>query len=204
MAKFVLEKILAGAVLAAIVVAAPACAATVSVAGGGFPATRGENSGSDSFGDIRSYGAASDGATYWTLHGGGPGFGVYGSSADATAFETSLVIPGGGGLDLSSVIFALCPDAAHCGGWTPVHSSQGPDSLQLSFLAPAGARLAKGEDFYADVHIAGPAKGFDAGFGASSSAVPEPATWAMMAIGFAGLGFAAFRSRKSPRTISID
>lgn len=30
----------------------------------------------------------------------------------------------------------------------------------------------------------------------SPSAVPEPGTWAMMLIGFAGLGFAAFKSRK--------
>jgi PEP-CTERM motif len=29
------------------------------------------------------------------------------------------------------------------------------------------------------------------------SAVPEPSTWAMMAIGFAGLGFLGFRSRKA-------
>jgi PEP-CTERM motif len=32
----------------------------------------------------------------------------------------------------------------------------------------------------------------------SASATPEPSTWAMMALGFAGLGFAAFR-RRAPR-----
>jgi PEP-CTERM motif len=32
----------------------------------------------------------------------------------------------------------------------------------------------------------------------SSSAVPEPSTWAMMLVGFAGLGFAGYRtSRKT-------
>ena len=33
--------------------------------------------------------------------------------------------------------------------------------------------------------------------GTLPSAVPEPSTWAMMALGFAGLGFLGFRSRKA-------
>ena len=34
------------------------------------------------------------------------------------------------------------------------------------------------------------------------SSIPEPSTWAMMVIGFAGLGYAAFyRSRKAPAFI---
>jgi Putative Ice-binding-like adhesive domain/PEP-CTERM motif len=33
--------------------------------------------------------------------------------------------------------------------------------------------------------------------GTLPGAVPEPSTWAMMALGFAGLGFLGFRSRKA-------
>ena len=33
------------------------------------------------------------------------------------------------------------------------------------------------------------------------SAIPEPSTWALMALGFAGLGFAGWRSRR--RSVSI-
>ena len=34
----------------------------------------------------------------------------------------------------------------------------------------------------------------------TSGAVPEPSTWAMLLIGFAGLGFAGYRNAKTPRT----
>ena len=35
-------------------------------------------------------------------------------------------------------------------------------------------------------------------------AVPEPSTWAMMLLGFAGLGFASYRaSRKSPASLAL-
>jgi hypothetical protein len=36
----------------------------------------------------------------------------------------------------------------------------------------------------------------------SPSAIPEPSTWAMMLMGFAGLGYAALRRKAAVRTIS--
>jgi PEP-CTERM motif len=33
-----------------------------------------------------------------------------------------------------------------------------------------------------------------------SATVPEPSTWAMMLLGFAGLGYAAYRKTKNERT----
>jgi len=37
---------------------------------------------------------------------------------------------------------------------------------------------------------------------ASPSAIPEPSTWAMMLLGFAGVGFAGYR-RRSPKNGSL-
>jgi hypothetical protein len=34
------------------------------------------------------------------------------------------------------------------------------------------------------------------------SAVPEPSTWAMMLLGFAGLGFAGYRTSRKPISIA--
>jgi hypothetical protein len=41
------------------------------------------------------------------------------------------------------------------------------------------------------------------GFNESLTVVPEPSTWAMMVIGFMGLGYAAFRRNSKPRAISV-
>jgi hypothetical protein len=43
---------------------------------------------------------------------------------------------------------------------------------------------------------------FNAAFSLSGSVVPEPSTWAMMLLGFAGLGFAAYRQARKARPAS--
>jgi hypothetical protein len=43
---------------------------------------------------------------------------------------------------------------------------------------------------------------FNASFSLSGSPVPEPSTWAMMLLGFAGLGFAGYRRARMARPAS--
>jgi hypothetical protein len=43
---------------------------------------------------------------------------------------------------------------------------------------------------------------FNAAFSLRGSPVPEPSTWAMLLLGFAGLGFAAYRKTRSARSIA--
>ena len=47
-----------------------------------------------------------------------------------------------------------------------------------------------------------PAPTFNAAFSLAGSAVPEPSTWAMMLLGFAGLGFAGYRRARKARPAS--
>ena len=43
---------------------------------------------------------------------------------------------------------------------------------------------------------------FNAAFSLTGSVVPEPSTWAMMLLGFAGLGFAGYRQTRKARAAS--
>ena len=48
-----------------------------------------------------------------------------------------------------------------------------------------------------------PAPTFNAAFSLDGSVVPEPSTWAMMLLGFAGLGFAGYRRARRARPASV-
>ena len=59
---------------------------------------------------------------------------------------------------------------------------------QFSLSLPAGGELTS--------------RGQTLVFSTGTNGIPEPSTWAMVAIGFAGLGFAAYRGRRrSPVSI---
>ena len=68
-----------------------------------------------------------------------------------------------------------------------------------------GSAILSAGDYY--LNIAGTA-GSTAGYGgnlatAAIAAVPEPSTWAMMLLGFAGVGFMAYRRRSGNRAIRL-
>jgi PEP-CTERM motif len=49
----------------------------------------------------------------------------------------------------------------------------------------------------------GPNNEFGAGFMTVTAAVPEPSTWAMMILGFAGVGFMAYRRKSKPALMAV-
>jgi PEP-CTERM motif len=57
-------------------------------------------------------------------------------------------------------------------------------------------KLVNGQNIYFVSDIAN-AAGFTGNVGAIAGAVPEPSTWAMMILGFAGIGFMAYRRRNT-------
>ena len=61
--------------------------------------------------------------------------------------------------------------------------------------------VANGDGFIAVADLLGnKGTGDVGGMTGTLSAVPEPSTWAMMLLGFAGLGFAGYRKARSART----
>jgi PEP-CTERM motif len=62
--------------------------------------------------------------------------------------------------------------------------------------------LRVGTDIVGPPPTGGAAPTFNAAFSLSGAAVPEPSTWAMMLLGFAGLGFAGYRRARMARPAS--
>ena len=88
------------------------------------------------------------------------------------------------------------------GTWKGTNNSfGGPVGFFLAGITTADFRN-NSDGFMGAIDALGPAgTGEIAGMGTSVTtfgSVPEPSTWAMMMLGFAGLGFAAYRSRHRP------
>lgn len=73
-------------------------------------------------------------------------------------------------------------------------------SLSSEIYSGSGLTLdaAPGDTFYS--------RGFNpdrrGGYEVDVSAVPEPSTWALVALGFAGLGFAGYRARRKTGAVA--
>ena len=62
-----------------------------------------------------------------------------------------------------------------------------------------GSAILTAGNYYLDISgIGGGTSGYGGTMSTSVSAVPEPSTWAMMILGFFGVGFMAYRNRNQP------
>ena len=94
-------------------------------------------------------------------------------------------------------------------GVMPTTVSRGPSGSTVNFLFPSPSTIAPGDNtvwltimtdatHYGPGHLSVINEG-SATVSAFAPAVPEPSTWAMMLLGFAGLGFAGFRKPRGDR-----
>jgi PEP-CTERM motif len=81
------------------------------------------------------------------------------------------------------------PGAADLQSWTR-DAALDPDWLRI------------GTDIVGPPVTGGSAPTFNAAFSLTGAVVPEPSTWAMMLLGFAGLGFAAYRRARNAHPVS--
>ena len=138
-------------------------------------------------------------------------FQLVGAEQFLTTASATNVFPG-----LSDLITNFNGSVYEIVGAVDVSPGLGDDTLVLgpAFGGPGcgancqifgGSAILSAGDYY--LNIAGTA-GSTAGYGgnlatAAIGAVPEPSTWAMMLLGFAGVGFMAYRRRSGNRAIRL-
>jgi hypothetical protein len=116
------------------------------------------------------------------------------------------------GTDNFSVTCTNATSGKICGSPLEFTVSGGSVANPLVIGAPLGGGLFTGDTiaFVADLSISGSCGdktcaagtglvGSGPGISTRTSTVPEPSTWAMMLIGFAGLGYAGYRKASAPR-----
>ena len=96
---------------------------------------------------------------------------------------------------LAISLFSGTPGGAH----TLLETSSGPGVGAPPQSASLGSFLINTGSYYVEISGTGPGPTSRADYGGSFSiaAVPEPATWAMMVLGFLGVGFMAYRRKEN-------
>ena len=140
------------------------------------------------FGDTTNYmavlGGESEAIAYSSLMNS---FGLYWGSVDS---YNSLTFYKGDTLVATITGSDVAPPMNANGGQTD-YASNGYVLITALPLFDRVVAASSSNSFEFDNVVAGGATQF-------SAAVPEPSTWAMLMVGFAGLGYAAFRRSKSP------
>ena len=113
-------------------------------------------------------------------------------AADHLFFVPQVELNDGDFLWLSAPRPIVAPGTPFPPGFTDLQSWTRDDS-EDDGIEPDWLRIGT------DITQQGP---FNAAFSLSGSVVPEPSTWAMMLLGFAGLGFAAYRQARKARPAS--
>ncbi len=207
--------VFAGAALATVIVAATAANAGIITQYGYDSIAPGPNSGTDAFGNPWTWNktlgprsATSPGAGFsaWGTPGLGDGVVTYEGANPSNDFVVSFDFFLSAAIDESPASMAggyeeTTRFSADGVLWTPIFN--GTDSVE--FDAPAGTWITKGETFFVNVVFDGTQgkllNGNSAGFSATwSASIPETSTWAMLGIGFAGIGLVGLtRRRKGSR-----
>lgn len=184
-----MTKTIAATALAVTICATPlaANAGTVLFDGFGGNITRYSNSGRDAWGNSWSLTQTSPGAGNMTT----VTFSYSGTYSDSATYPqaTDFEISFSGLTNLSTT--ASASSGQSVASWTQTYT--------LPSFEFAGAGVSSPDQFSFSVSLTGKIGSDGSSFAANwSTAVPEPSTWAMLGLGFAGLAVAGARARKKP------
>ena len=126
----------------------------------------------------------------WDISGGLPSNQLYSQTFAPSEF-TSIVY-------LDRAIVTVNPTALSLAAGTYDISFYNPDGLALKSYA-GGLGLLYQQPF---AFVTGASLGFILSGDTTTAGVPEPSTWAMMILGFAGVGFMAYRRKSKPSLIA--
>jgi hypothetical protein len=118
---------------------------------------------------------------------------VFSTSTPEVVF-TGLALPAGTYYVIEASD-AGSPGAAWGGPASPVETTAPGVTINSALQASSLAGYSPASDFVADSEI-------QFTFSITGSPVPEPSTWAMMLLGFVGLGFASYRATRERRSIT--
>jgi hypothetical protein len=131
--------------------------------------------------------------TYMSVFGGGTEQVVFATARDSISIYWGSIDPGNDfSVTLDGYTLTGADLAAMAGGPTDDGSHTSPTSNELITIS--------GLDPFTTATFSSARNSFEFSL---VEGVPEPATWAMMALGFAGLGYAAFRRNTKGRALAI-
>ena len=119
------------------------------------------------------------------------------AGGSASGLFTNLILDGGYPNGVGAIGVCLQAGGASCqgggnGGVDDGMSANGAFTLDFGSTTPGTLSLSNFHDRYQSLSV-----GTGSGTGGWVPGVPEPATWAMMLLGFGGIGFSMRRSRRS-------
>ena len=134
-----------------------------------------------------------DDTNFMSVFGGGTEQVVFGTARTSLSIYWGSIDPGNG--------FAVTIDGYTLTGADLVAMAKGTDDG--SHTSPTSNELItiSGLGSFTTATFSSTKNSFE--FSLVTPGVPEPSTWAMMALGFAGLGYAAFRRNTKGRALAI-
>ncbi len=133
--------------------------------------------------------------TYMSVFGGGTEMATFATDQTSISIYWGSIDPGNGFTAVTINGYTLTGAQLGMMGATDDGNQLSPTSNELVTISGLGA--------FRTAEFSSSTNSFEFSLGANAPGTPEPSTWVMMTLGFAGLGYAAFRRNSQGRALAI-